>query len=201
MNLIDLLTSSELSLVQFQNYKTNQVIFNEGQLCNKIGIVIEGAVNVNVITYNEKEETINCIKKDGIFGHFLIFTKKPYYLGIGIATRNTKVAFINKNNLLSLLSINKLFLNSYLQIICSDALETKQQAKLFVHKNLRDRIMYYFSNNHTSNVINLTSVTMLAKELSIPRPSLSRELAKMEKDGLIKKFGNTIYINLKETKS
>ena len=54
----------------------------------------------------------------------------------------------------------------------------------FEHKNIEDRLIYYFkieSNRFNSSKICIDSVSNLARILSLPRPSVSRSLSKMEK--------------------
>ena len=81
-----------------------------------------------------------------------------------------------------------------MKMICEEAISIKQQAKLFAHKNIRDRIMFYLNSHQKERIVYINSVTDLANLLSIPRPSISRELTNMELDGLIKRAGHIIYI-------
>ena len=196
MNIINLLTEQEIKdYIRFKHYDSNQVVFNEGNICNGIGVVIEGEILIKTFTYNEKEEIITVIKEKNFFGQYLLFSNNNKYLGLGVTTRKTKIAYISKNNLLTLLSINKSFLEAYMKVICDEAVKIKQQAKLLAHKNIRDRIMYYLMTNQIDKKVYIKSVTNLSNVLSIPRPSISRELTNMEIDGLIIKNGK--YINIK----
>lgn len=195
MNLFELLTEEEKNLFHIRNYDPNQVVFDEGGICRNIGIVLQGELLIKTYTYNIKEETITIVKENNLFGQFLIFSNSPFYLGIGITSKKTKIAFINKDNLIKLLSNNKIFLESYMKVICSETIAIKQQAKLLAHKNIRDRIMYYLNNHAKDKVAYIPSVTYLANAISIPRPSVSRELTNMELENLIKRVGKYIYIN------
>lgn len=196
MNILNLLNDNEIKTnIRYLNFEPNQVVFNEGNDCSGIGIVIEGEILIKTYTYNVKEEIITVIKENKLYGQYLLFSNNNKYLGIGITTRKTKVAYISKNNLLNLLSNNKKFLESYMKIICDEAVKIKQQAKLLAHKNIRDRIMFYLISYNKDKKIYIKSVTTLANILSIPRPSVSRELTNMEKDGLIIRNGK--YINIK----
>lgn len=195
MNIINLLTEQEIKeYIRFKYYDSNQVVFDEGAKCYGIGIVLEGEILIKTYTYNVKEEIITVIKENNLFGQFLIFSSQDSYLGIGITSRKTKVAYIPKSNLIKLLSSNKAFLEAYMEIICKEAINIKQQAKLLAHKNIRDRIMYYLMSNQKDKKVYIKSVTNLSNILSIPRPSISRELSKMELDGLIKHENKIIYI-------
>lgn len=195
MNIIDLLTNEETSkYIRFKHFTSNQIVFDEGGLCNGIGIVVEGEILIKTYTYNVKEEIITVITKDELFGQFLVYANKNIYLGTGVATCKTKIAYIHKDNLNALLMTNKKFLEAYMKIICEEAISIKQQAKLLAHKNIRDRIMFYLTSHQKDRIVYINSVTDLANHLSIPRPSISRELTNMELDGLIKRAGHIIYI-------
>lgn len=195
MNIIDLLTNEETSkYIRYKHFTSNQIVFDEGGLCNGIGIVVEGEILIKTYTYNVKEEIITVITKDELFGQFLVYANKNIYLGTGVATCKTKIAYIHKDNLNALLMTNKKFLEAYMKIICEEAISIKQQAKLLAHKNIRDRIMFYLTSHQKDRIVYINSVTDLANHLSIPRPSISRELTNMELDGLIKRAGHIIYI-------
>ena len=195
MNIINLLTNDEINkYIRIKNFTSNQVVFDEGGLCNGIGIVVEGEILIKTYTYNVKEEIITVIKTNELFGQFLVYANKNIYLGTGIATCKTKVAYIYKDYLNTLLMTNKKFLETYMKMICEEAISIKQQAKLFAHKNIRDRIMFYLNSHQKERIVYINSVTDLANLLSIPRPSISRELTNMELDGLIKRAGHIIYI-------
>lgn len=195
MNIINLLKEQEIKEnVRYKTFDKEQVVFDEGAKCYGIGIVIEGEILIKTFTYNVKEEIITIIKENNMFGQFLLFSKNDKYLGMGITSKKTKIAYISKANLLLLLSSNKAFLEEYLKLICDEAVKIKQQSKLLAHKNIRDRIMFYLMNHQKDKIVYLKSVTFLANTLSIPRPSISRELTNMENDGLIKRAGKLIYI-------
>ena len=118
----------------------------------------------------------------------MIFSSSPYYLGNIIATVKTTICFITKNDLIKELTQDPQLLESYINVISDKAIQIKQQNKLLAHKNIRDRILYYFitlSKQQNSNIIQLPTITKLSNELSLPRPSVSRELTNMENDGLI----------------
>ena len=182
-------------------YQKNQIIFTEGTKCSKIGIILEGEIKISTITHLEKEETFTIVKKGEIFGNSLIFSSSPYYLGNIIATQKTTICFINKADLITELSNNPKLLEYYINAISDKTIKIKQQNKLLAHKNIRDRILYYFitlSKKQNSSIIKLSSITKLSSELSLPRPSVSRELSKMEVDGLIirkQKYCKLLFIN------
>lgn len=197
MNFIDTLKQEDLKLLKYKTYKGNQVMFNEGSICNYLIIMLDGEATINTYTYREKEETLTVLKSGDLAGQFIIFTKNPIYLGTCITSKQTSIAYVSKENLLKIFNQNQDALNFYLELICTETVKIKEQTKLLAHKNIRDRIMFYLNHNSKNNVCCINSVTELAFNLSLPRPSVSRELSNMEKDKLIIKDGNFIYLNKK----
>lgn len=171
-------------------YEKNQIIFEEGTICSKIGIIIEGEIKISTITHLEKEETFTIVRKNDIFGNSLIFSSMPYYLGDIIALTKTTICFIKKQDLINELSNNPSLLESYIKLISDKTIQVKQQNKLLAHKSIRDRILYYLSilsKTQQTKVVQIPSITKLSNDLSLPRPSVSRELKNLENDNLIKR--------------
>ena len=75
-----------------------------------------------------------------------------------------------------------IFIKEYLNQI----LKEKEINKLFIHKNIRDRILYYFNNEQKKKGhVTIKSIADLARILSLPRPSVSREISKLLKEEII----------------
>lgn len=171
-----------------RSYAPQDMIYNEGDICQTIGIVIKGEIEIATITHHEKEETITILKENDIFGDILLFSSHPFYLGHVIAKKKSEVAFISKQDLFYLFHHDKYFLQNYLTLICDKALHMKLQAKLFSHKNIEDRILYYFSTTADKDgYIFCSSIAQLSRILSLPRPSVSRSIQKLLQKGIIKK--------------
>lgn len=105
-----------------------------------------------------------------------------------------------KNNL-EVLFKDSIILNNFLKEVTNKALSLKKENKLLKHKNIRDRIMHYLyeeSLNLQSNTIEFNSVISFSKILSIPRPTLSKELSKLKDEKLINitKRGQRCFITL-----
>ena len=177
-----------------KTYPAHHIIFNQGTKLQEVGLLIDGEIKISTITYNDREETISLIKKGEWFGDILMFSPKPIYLGDVIANKKSQVLFFPKSELLDLLQKNKAFLEFYLQSISQKAYAIKQQNKLLAHKNLKDRILYYLNTQAMNHQVIIKSITTLAYELSIPRPSLSRSLKTLEDEGIIKRNKKIIYI-------
>lgn len=182
MNILDLLKQNEKERISYLNLKQNQTLFHEGEECKSIFIIIEGQITILNYSLNGNEEIISILNKNDVFGNALIFSNNNHYLGEIIATKPTKLAIINKNELIYLLQKNKLFLECYINLIAEKTIKFTIKTKLLSHKNIRSRILYYLEINNYSIKKN---ISFLAKELVLPRPSVSREISKMVNEDII----------------
>ena len=182
MNILNLLNQKEKEKISYLNLKQNQILFHEGEECKSIFIIIEGQITILNYSLNGNEEIISILNKNDVFGNALIFSNNNYYLGEIIATKPTKLAIINKNELISLLQNNKSFLECYINLIAEKTIKFTIKTKLLSHKNIRSRILYYLEINNYSLK---KYISFLAKELVLPRPSVSREISKMINEEII----------------
>lgn len=182
MNILNLLKQNEKEKISYLNLKQNQTLFHEGEECKSIFIIIEGQITILNYSLNGNEEIISILNKNDVFANALIFSNNNYYLGEIIATKPTKLAIINKNELLFFLQNNKSFLECYINLIAEKTIKFTIKTKLLSHKNIRSRIIYYLEINNYSIKKN---ISFLAKELVLPRPSVSREISKMINEDII----------------
>ena len=174
-------------LYTIKNFKKGSIVFNEGDICNEIGLIINGEVHISTLTNNDKEYIISILKDNDIFGENLLFNDNKEYLGDCICNIDTTILFIKKDNIFKLFE-NKTILENYLYIISIKNSNLRQKLKLYSQKSIEDRIMFYLLSEQkrlNSNIIPINGKEQLAKYLNIPRPSLSRELINLKEKGII----------------
>ena len=170
------------------NYKYNEVIFNEDDICESIGFILKGKIKIVTYSNDENEIPINLLSENECFGDLLLFSSRPLYYGTAIALVNTSICYLTKQQVIELMQTNTQFLKFYLKTITNKGVELKQRNKLFAHKNIEERITFYLYNyqsKHCDHCVYYKSITDIANFLAIPRPSLSRSLHKMEREGKI----------------
>jgi CRP-like cAMP-binding protein len=172
------------------DYKKEDIIFNEGDVCNHLTFVLDGEISVRTYSLNGKEEILNIIYPGGIFGDIISYSNKTTYIGHIISNRNSVVAHIKKTDWITLIQKDETLLINFLNHLTNKTFKTKMDNKLLLHKNIEDRIYFYLNtqiDKKKTRKIYITSVTNLANELNLPRPSVSRSLSNMEIKGLIKR--------------
>ncbi len=183
--LLQVLTKKEHKLVKGYQVTKNSVINHEGDLCENIGVIISGKVDIVSYSFQGKEQILNSLKAGDIFGNNLIFSSEPIYRGDVIAKEKCVIAFINKENLIYLLQNNQEFLTLYLKAQSDFGKSLNARIQLLSFTNAEERLVYYASKN--DNVITFKNVTTLATQIGIQRETLSRLLTSLVKRHLIKK--------------
>jgi len=185
----DILTNLKNGKFKVLSYKKNSVIHFEGELCSKLEIILSGKVVINRIEESGNLLTISEFYNDDILGGNLLFSKNPYYPMTVIAQLPTDILEIDREALFELFCNNPIFLRTYLELTSDRAFILGDKIKHYINKTIRESIMNfldYESKKQNCNHIKLNiTKKVLAEKIGVQRTSLSRELAKMRKDGLI----------------
>lgn len=168
--------------------KKNEILFNEGAICDRIGYIAQGNIRIVTYPYTEQEYTITTLSTYDFFGDTLIFSNEPIYLGNVICSSDCELWFIQKQDFLDLLQTNASFLNTYLQYAANKHFILQQKIKVLLQKEIKDKILFYIEEQtkyQRDKRIKITSKEALAVYLNVTRPSLSRTLMHLKKDNLI----------------
>lgn len=180
-------TINYLEYLKIKTFRKDDIVFNEGDVCTSIGLVLSGALQISTITILENEYSISTILPNDIFASTLLFSDNPTYLGYGKCLKETKIAFITKSNFLFLLQNDLNILNNYLSFLSNKRLSVQERLKILCQKNIREKILFLLKSRMDENkTIHFASKEKLAMYLNIPRPSLSRELANMKSEDIIR---------------
>ena len=189
-HLISLLKENEFKFVTTSSFEKDEIIFNENATCNTLGLILEGAVSIISYSYEGKNIVFKNLKKGDGFGENLVFSSEPFYKGNVISTSNTTIAFIKKEDLISILQENKNFLIEFLNVTSEFTKELNSKIKILSFDTTFERFTY-FMHTH-KNSYNMKSIKNLADELGVSRETLSRLLAKLQDEEKIIIFNNKI---------
>ena len=191
-NLLNTLTKEEMNKVKIVSLSKEQILFHESEICECIGVVIEGDIEITSYSYGGKEIIYNHLHSAMVFGNNLIFSSDPVYKGSIIAKKPSKVALIYKNQLISILKRNEEFLLKYLQYQSDMSKDLNTKIKLLSLDGAEERFFYYLSSH--KGEINYSSISKLAGTLSLQRETLSRLISKLIKENKIVKEKHLIRI-------
>lgn len=183
------------------SYKKDEMIFYEEDMPKYLFILIEGAVSVCNDSISGRRNIVTTINHEGdLFGEVFLFINKNEYQNYAIAVSDTKLLQIPKGYFYRTCgencSFHSLLISNMLSILAQKAFYLNQKLNILSSNTLRQKISKLLLRNSTKdgNVTLKMNREELADYLNVARPSLSRELMKMQEDELIKIDKNKIKI-------
>ena len=170
-------------------YKKNEVIFSPHHLADTLGIILDGAVDVQKIFASGKVVTVNRRFQYDLIADASIFANTDTYPSTISACEDTHLFLINKSNLLYLFSKDERILSRFLESVSNRVLALNSTIEILSLSSVPAKIAYFLVLEHRkqkSNTIRLRfTKKSLAEHINVSRPTLSRELKNMQTEGLI----------------
>lgn len=180
-------------------YKKNSVIYFQNEKCTTFDIVLKGTVSVQGIDDKGNYVSISDFNIGDVIGGNLLFSHKNFYPMMVLSKTEVTILHLKKDLILNLCQSNTTFLINFFQSLSDKTLILTDKIKTLSFKSIRQCIIDFLifeSYAQNSNVIKLTlTKKQLAEKFGVQRPSLSRELNKMRKDGLIEYDAYSIIIH------
>ena len=177
------------NLYHIRTHFKDSVVHLQNEKCENLDIILSGVVSVQKIDSNGDLLTICNFSTGEVMGENLLFSHRNFYPMTITAKCDTEILQIKKELILRLCQGNIKFLNGFLQSASDKTLILMGKIKTLALKTIRQCIVEfllyeYHAQKSTTIKLNMTKKE-LAEKIGVQRPSLSRELNKMRKDGLI----------------
>jgi hypothetical protein len=190
-------------------FRKGEMIFNQGDKPRYITMLVEGSVSVGNDSVNGKRSILGMFSNPGeLFGEVFLFLNHDEYANYACASSPSRILEIPKeyltrlgdkpsplqnkmlSNLLTIFAERTYYLNNRLQVLSCSTLKQKIARFILQNMNDRDRVTLKMSREEFADFLNAA------------RPSLSRELMKMQEDGYIKVVRKDLIVkNLEGLKS
>lgn len=188
---------------EVREFEKNQVIYLQNEVCQTLDIILEGKVSVQRIEEDGQILRIETFSGGNILGANLIFSTRNVYPMTVVSETNTLVIRMQKDLVLELGKSNMGFMAGLLKVISDRTLILTDKINTISPRSIRKKIIDFLIEEYRmqgSEVIVLgISKRELAERLGMQRTSLSRELARMKKEGMFDYDARTITIRDFET--
>ena len=165
-----------------RKYKEGDYVAHQGEVCDKIAIMLKGSVYSVMVNDYGKELILTDIHTPSLLGYTYLFATDNKFNVNVIAKTRCEMVFIEKERILALMHERPVFMQSFMRGMSDISMKVfKRLFELNLHK-LKQRLLSYIEQHDE-----LPKLTELAKQLGVTRPSLSRALAELRRDGLINK--------------
>lgn len=184
--------------IETKTYEANHILFQEGDECLGLYHIKSGQGIIKNIYFDGNESIIRYINPGDVIGDILLFSNHSHFPATIIAKTKLTLEFIKKDDLLEIIKNDSKIAFLLLNKISSQAFDLNNRVKLLSKRSIRSKICYYLLNIYKEKN-SLTFTLEYNKEqwadiLNIERPSLSRELIKLKKEGIIDYYSKTIKI-------
>jgi CRP-like cAMP-binding protein len=181
-----------------ETYEKDTLVIEENEDCDTIGFVLEGTLTIQQYGLSGDALTINVFRHGDCFGAPLLFTSKAKYPFTLVTSTKSTVLFIPFVQMRTMLEKSRTFNTNYLTFLSNHIFILKNKIKILAHNDVRSRLMIYFSKE--MEIANEKTFRMRHKKteigeiIKVARPSVSRELSNMERDGLLRIKGSEVTI-------
>jgi len=197
----NLLNCIEAKLV---NYKKDELIIEEGEVASEFGIILSGRARSIKWDASGRLIIITLIEKSGVIGVMLAASKKQASPVSVQATEDSQVMMIPFKHLISRCKKNcekhEILLRNYINVVAEKGLELHERINCLLEPTVRDKILTYLSRVSKEQASKTFTVpinrNIMAEYLNVERCALSRELSRMQKDGLIEYQRNNFELKI-----
>lgn len=188
-----------------KKYPEGSYIFAQDEIPTKLFLLLEGKVQICKDFRNGKRDILYLVEPGNVFGEIFLFGDKKHYWYDALTISDVKVLELPWDFFYHFCSNacdhHKQLTQNMLEILSENNFEITRKLHIVTTASLRERITIWLWDAVDENgVVQLQmNREQLADFLGVARPSLSRELMRMQKDGLIEAVGKTIVVKDKAT--
>ena len=192
---------AEISFHTF-SYKKGEIIARQGDICNRLIILTKGSVRGEMIDYSGRLIKVEDIAAPRALAPLFLFGEENRYPVEVTTNEPTEVIEIPKSSVLKLFRTNEQFLENYMNLSANYARTLSDKLFFMSFKTIRQKIASYLLRLHKQQQRLTITLDRSQQELSdyfgVSRPSLAREIAHMQEDGLLTADRKNITILQKE---
>ena len=172
-----------------RSYKKGEILAQQGAVCNRLVILTKGSVRGEMIDYSGRLIKVEDIAAPRAIAPLFLFGEENRYPVEVTANEPTEVIELPKSSVLSLFRKNEQFLENYMNLSANYARTLSDKLLFMSFKTIRQKLASYllrlYKQQQQTHITLDRSQQELSDYFGVSRPSLARELAHMQEDGLL----------------
>lgn len=172
-----------------QCYDKDEMVFHLMEKADRVGIILAGCVEAVKPFPSGREINVSIRKPGEMIGHAAAFSATPLYPCDIVALEPAVILMMHREDVLLLMQKDIRILENFVNGIATATYFLQEKLELLSYSGIAQKAAYYLllqSKRTGSPDIRIPkSVSNWAALMNVSRPSLHRELTKMEKDGII----------------
>lgn len=189
---------------RIKKYPQGSYIFEQEGVPAKLFLLLEGQVQICKDFTSGKRDVLYLVEEGNVFGEIFLFGDRRHYWYDAVASRDVTVLEVPWDFFYHFCSNacdhHKQLTQNMLEIMSENNFKITRKLHIVSTSSLRERIAIWLvdSMDETGVVELRMNREQLADFLGVARPSLSRELMRMQADGLIEVSRKSIVVLNKE---
>lgn len=178
----------EKTALEFEKYHKDDVIFEKGEECRRLLILVKGNISAETIDKSNKFSIYERIKKQTLLFPAFIFGKHTQYPATTKALDEVSILSIEKSQALELMQNEQIFLLNFLNIVSNKAQMAFDKITSLSGTDLRKNFAFFILSltEKGSSDIHIKSTQQdLADFFGVARPSLLKILNEFKEEGII----------------
>ena len=181
-----------------QCYDKEETIFHLMDPALRIGIILEGRVEAQKSFPNGSQVNVSVRGPAEMIGPAAVFSKSQRYPCDIVALEPATLIMLRKEDLLSLMQKDVKILQNFTTEIASATYMLQQRLELLSYSGIAQKAAFWLLMQVRQTGKSLVqipdSMSRWAMIMNVSRPSLHREMKKLEEEGIIRYEGKNIYV-------
>ena len=170
-------------------YESGELVFHLFEPAEKIGLILEGRVEVQKSFPNGSQVNVSVKETGELIGPAAVFSGKRRYPCDMMALAHTELLLFEREDLMELMRRDSRILDRLTGEIASAAYMLQERLELFSYSGIAQKAAFWLliqARKTGKNKVRIPgSVSKWAMLMNVSRPSLHRELRKLEEAGII----------------
>lgn len=172
----------ERSSGRMGRYRKGEFLAMQHDACRSLFILCRGSVYASITSEEGRELTFDPLSAPDVLASPFLFSSEALYPVSIVAHTDCEAWIMSRECVKELLERDKVVLRNFLTILSDHSIYLSVRLKQFALQTLTSRLLDYLDTN--GSVVNLQKTAFI---LGVARPSLSRAIAQLVRQGVIRK--------------
>ena len=182
-----------------QSYDKGETIFHLMEDASRIGLILEGSVQAQKPFPNGSQINVSVRKPGEMIGPAAAFARNQKYPCDIVSLEESTIMMFSREDILLLMQKDIRIMRNFMAELATASYMLQQRLELLSYSGIAQKAAFYLlikSRQSGKAEIRIPgSVTSWAMSMNVSRPSLHRELRKLEEEGIISYAPPVIRIN------
>ena len=184
---------------RIQSYDKGETIFYSMEEATRIGLILDGSVQAQKLFPNGSQINVSVRRRGEMIGPAAAFARNQKYPCDIVSLEESTIMMFRREDVLLLMQKDIRIMRNFMAELATASYMLQQRLELLSYSGIAQKAAFYLlikSRQSGKGEIKIPgSVTSWAMSMNVSRPSLHRELRKLEAEGVISYMPPIIKIN------